>query len=177
MGRRCWREAVPEAARRLTGEAMHVDMKNDPRQFAGAKPCIEPFEPLEFGHDGVGHAQLALGRVNVQGIGHEPEHPLLRKATLEAAHGFWMVPVSWARCVAVRSGQSSNGRMSSYRYCVGSRNGAVGSLRHRERATLVKPLQAPRGHAVPGPGCARDTPGRTCARDTSLRRRGSGCRP
>jgi len=91
-GRRRWREAVPEAARRLAGEAMHGGMKNDPRQFAGAKPGIEPFEPLEFVHDSVGHPQLAMSWVDVQGLGHEPEHPLLRKAALEAAHGFWMGP-------------------------------------------------------------------------------------
>jgi hypothetical protein len=91
-GRRRRREAVPEATRRLASEAIHGGMKNDPRQFAGAKPSIEPFEPLEFGHDGVGHPQVAMGRVDVQGLGHEPEHPLLRKAALEAAHGFWMGP-------------------------------------------------------------------------------------
>src|SRR4029434_2301170 len=42
-GRRRRREAVPETACRLAGEAMHGGMENDPRQFAGAKPGIEPF--------------------------------------------------------------------------------------------------------------------------------------
>ena len=67
-------------------------MKNDAGQLAGAEPRIEPLEPLEFVHDGVGHPQLAMGRVDVQGVGHEPEHPLLRKAAREAAHGFRMGP-------------------------------------------------------------------------------------
>jgi hypothetical protein len=35
---------------------------------------------------------LALGRADVKGVGHEPEHALLRKAAREAAHGFWMGP-------------------------------------------------------------------------------------
>ena len=43
-------------------------------------------------HHGVGHAQGALGRVDLQGVGHEPEHPLLRKAALEAPHRFRMGP-------------------------------------------------------------------------------------
>jgi hypothetical protein len=30
--------------------------------------------------------------VDVQGSGHEPKHPLLRKAPLQAADGFWMGP-------------------------------------------------------------------------------------
>ena len=33
-----------------------------------------------------------MGRVDVQGVRHEPEHPLLRKAAFEAAHRFWVGP-------------------------------------------------------------------------------------
>src|SRR5262245_27971177 len=91
-GRRHRREAVPEAACRLTGEAMHGGMKNDPRQFTGTKPGIEAFEPLEFVDDRVGDPQLALSWADVQGAGPEPEHPLLGKTPLEAAHGCWMGP-------------------------------------------------------------------------------------
>src|SRR5207237_3146 len=57
-GRRRWREALPEAARRLAGDPMHGGMKNDPRQFAGAKSGVAPFEPLEFVSHALGHPQL-----------------------------------------------------------------------------------------------------------------------
>ena len=42
--RRRWREALPEAARRLAGDPMPGGMKNDPRQFAGATSGVEPLE-------------------------------------------------------------------------------------------------------------------------------------
>ena len=74
-GRR--REAFPEAFRRLAGEAMHGGMKNDPGEFAEPETLVEAFEPLEFVHDRVGHPALAVGREDVQGVGHEPEHALL----------------------------------------------------------------------------------------------------
>jgi hypothetical protein len=67
-------------------------MKNDPGEFAEPKTLIEAFEPLEFMHDRVGYPELAIGRADVQGAGHEPEHTLLLKATFEAAHRFWMGP-------------------------------------------------------------------------------------
>ena len=77
MGGAAGGEAVPEAARRLAGDPMHGGMKEDPGQFAVPEPLVEAFEPLEFVHHGVGH---------------EPEHPLLLKATFEAAHRFRMGP-------------------------------------------------------------------------------------
>jgi hypothetical protein len=67
-------------------------MKNDPRQFAGAKPGIEPFEPLEFVNHALGHPELPLGGVDLQALRHQPEHALLGKATLEAPHRFRMGP-------------------------------------------------------------------------------------
>ena len=67
-------------------------MKNDPGEFTEPEPRVEAFEPLEFVHDRVGHPELAMGRVDVQGVRHEPEHPLLRKAAFEAAHRFRMGP-------------------------------------------------------------------------------------
>jgi len=85
-------EAVPEALRRLTSHARHGGMKNDAGEFAGAEPCIEPFEPLEFVHDRVGHPKLAARREDLQGGGHEPEHALLVKTAFEAAHRFRMGP-------------------------------------------------------------------------------------
>ena len=85
-------EAVPEAVRRLTSHAMHGGMKNDSSEFAGAESCIEPFEPLEFVHDRVGHPKLAARREDLQGVGHEPEHALLVKTAFEAAHRFRMGP-------------------------------------------------------------------------------------
>ena len=87
-GRR--REAFPEALRRLAGEAIHGGMKNDPGEFAEPETLVEAFEPLECMHDRVGHPELAMGRADVQGVGHEPEHTLLRKAALEATHRFRM---------------------------------------------------------------------------------------
>ena len=59
-GRR--REAFPEAVRCLAGNTMHGGMKNDPSEFAGANPRIEPFESLEFVPDRVGHPELAVRR-------------------------------------------------------------------------------------------------------------------
>jgi hypothetical protein len=91
-GRGCWLEAFPEALHRLAREAMHRGMKNDAGEFTEPEPRVEAFEPPKFVHDGVGHPQLALGRVDRQSVGHEPEHPLLRKAALEAAHRFRMGP-------------------------------------------------------------------------------------
>ncbi len=89
-GRR--REAFPEAVRCLAGNTMHGGMKNDPSEFAGAKPCIEPFEALEFVHDRVGHPELAVRREEFPGVGHESEHALLVKTAFEAAHRFRMGP-------------------------------------------------------------------------------------
>jgi hypothetical protein len=63
-------------------------MNNDPGECAGPDPRVEAFEPLEFGHHRIGHPPLALGRVDVQGSGHQSEHPLLRQAALEATHRF-----------------------------------------------------------------------------------------
>ena len=86
-GRR--REAFPEAVRCLAGNTMHGGMKNDPSEFAGAKPCIEPFEALEFVHDRVGTS---------------PSMPCWSKRRLRRLTVSGWVPVSCARCVAVRSG-------------------------------------------------------------------------
>src|SRR5262249_1198719 len=72
-------EAVPEALRRLTRNAMHGGMKNDAGQFAGAEPRIEPFEPLEFVQHRLRHPELTARGEDVQGVGHEPEHALLVK--------------------------------------------------------------------------------------------------
>src|SRR5215510_16187774 len=165
-GRRCWREVVPEAARRLAGEAIHGGMQNDPRQFAGAKPSIEPFEPLEFVHDGVGHPQVAMGRVDVQGLGHEPEHPLLRKATLEAAYGFWMGPGFLG---ALRRGPLGTEQQRADEFIpilrgVEKRQLGVVSIGRGPHCYNL-PAGAP-GTRRGGPGCARDTPGRTGARAT-----------
>jgi len=91
-GRSRWREAFPKASRRLAGEAIHRGMKNDPGEFAEPEPRVEAFESLEFVYDRVRHPELPMGRVDVQGVGHEPEHPLLLKATFEAAHRFRMGP-------------------------------------------------------------------------------------
>ena len=67
-------------------------MKKDSGEFAGAEPCIEPFEPLECVPDRVGHPKLAARREDLQGVGHEPEHALLVKTACEAAHRFRMGP-------------------------------------------------------------------------------------
>src|SRR5215470_7338918 len=91
-GRRRGRQAVPEAARGLAGEAIHGGMKNDPRQFAGAKPRIEPFEPLEFLHHALGHPELAARRADLLGGGHQAEHALLGKTAREAPDRFRMAP-------------------------------------------------------------------------------------
>jgi hypothetical protein len=40
-------------------------MKNDPRQFAGAKSGVEPFEPLEFVSHALGHPKLPLSGVDI----------------------------------------------------------------------------------------------------------------
>jgi len=89
-GRR--REAFPEAVRCWAGNTMHGGMKNDPSEFAGAKPRIEPLESLEFVHDRVGHPELAVRREDLPGVGHEPEHALLVKTAFEAAYRFRMGP-------------------------------------------------------------------------------------
>jgi hypothetical protein len=91
-GRRRGREALPEAARRLAGDPMHGGMKNDPRQFAGAKAGVEPFEALEFVDHALVHPALPLGGVDLQALRQQPEHTLLGKATLEATHRFRMRP-------------------------------------------------------------------------------------
>jgi hypothetical protein len=67
-------------------------MKNDAGEFAAPETLVEAFEPLEFMHDRVRHPELAMGRGDVQGVGHEPEHTLLLKAAFEAAHRFRMGP-------------------------------------------------------------------------------------
>src|SRR4029450_1642101 len=163
--RRRWWEAVPETVRRLAGEVIQGGMKNDPRQFAGAKPGIEPLKPLEFVHDGVGHPQLAMRRANVQGIGHEPEHPLLRKAALEAAHGFRMGPSFLG---ALRRGPRGTEQQRTDEF--------IPILRGVEKRQLgvVRIGRGPHWYSLPagvpgprraGPGGAWDTPGRTCAKD------------
>jgi hypothetical protein len=67
-------------------------MNNDAGEVAGAEPCIEPFEPLEFVHDRVGPPKLAARREDLQSIGPEPAHALLVKTAFEAAHRFRMGP-------------------------------------------------------------------------------------
>src|SRR5262249_20605554 len=164
--RRRWREAVPEAARRLAGEAMHGGMQNDPGQFAVPKPLVEAFQPLEVLHDRVGHPEPAACRVDVQGIGHEPEHALLRKAALEAAHGFGMGPGFLG---ALRRGPLGTEQQRTDEFIPILRGVEKGQLRvvsiGRRPHWYSLPADAP-GTRRAGPGCARDTPGRTCARDT-----------
>src|SRR2546428_12729488 len=84
-GRSRWREAFPKASRRLAGEAIHGGMKNDPGEFTEPEPRVEAFESLEFVDDRVRHPELPMGRVDVEGVGHELAHSLLRNATCEAA--------------------------------------------------------------------------------------------
>jgi hypothetical protein len=67
-------------------------MKNDPCQFAGPKPRIEPFQPLEFLYHGLRHPELAARRAHLPGGGNEPEHTVLGKPALETAHRFRMGP-------------------------------------------------------------------------------------
>jgi hypothetical protein len=67
-------------------------MTNDPRQFAGAKAGLEPFEPLEFVAHALGHPELPLGGVDLQAFRHQPEQALLGTATREATHRFRMRP-------------------------------------------------------------------------------------
>ena len=67
-------------------------MKDDPGQFAIPESLIEAFQPLEFLYDRVGHPELAARRVDLQGVGHEPEHALLGKLAFEAPYGVRMGP-------------------------------------------------------------------------------------
>src|SRR5262249_4198834 len=140
-GRRCWRGGGPEAARRLGGEGVHGGMQKDPRQVAGGQTSLEAFWALGFVPDGVGHPPGAGWTSRVSGT--SPSIPCCAKRRLRRPMVSGWVPVSWARCVAVRSGQSSNGRMSSYRYCVGSRNGSWESSASGEGRTAITSLQAP----------------------------------
>jgi hypothetical protein len=67
-------------------------MKNDPGECAGAKPRIEPFEPLEFLHHVLGYPELAACRAHLVGGGHQAEHAVLGKPALEVADRVWMRP-------------------------------------------------------------------------------------
>ena len=103
----------PRGGASLAGEPIHGGMKNDPRQFAGAKTCIEPFKPLEFLHHALGHPELAARRVDLLGGGHQTEHALLGKPAREAADRFRMRPGFLRPLRPVWAESRSNGRMSS----------------------------------------------------------------
>ena len=79
-------------------------MKEDPSQFAVPEAIVEAFEPLEFVDHLGGYAATTGSRDDRERIREQPEHALRFKASFEGAHRVsgW-VPVSWARCLAVRS--------------------------------------------------------------------------